>query len=65
MLNSGEATFSTCLTHQPVSIPKYNFFKLEALKQLSTFQWGSEIYFYDNDAESEIIILKKRKIWYN
>ena len=42
-------------------IPKYNFFKKRPIKTIINIPKGSEVYFTDNDEESEIIIPRGAK----
>lgn len=56
MLNSGKATFKNDGFTSTSYIPKYNYFRDRPVKTIINIPKGSEIYFTDNDSESEIII---------
>ena len=60
-LNSEQATFDNEGDTSTSYIPKYNFFKERPIKTIINIPKGSEIYFTDNDAESEIIIPRNSK----
>lgn len=61
MLNSGKATFSNDAYTSTSYIPKYNFFTNRNIKTIINIPKGSNIYFTDNDDESEIIIPRNAK----
>lgn len=61
MLNSGKATFTNDGFTSTSYIPKYNFFKDRQIKTIINIPKGSEIYFTDNNDESEIIIPRGAK----
>ena len=61
MLNSGLATFKNAGFTSTSYIPRYNFFKGRPVKTIINIPKGCEIYFTDNDDESEIIIPRNSK----
>ena len=60
-LNSGQATFDNDGYTSTSYIPKYNFFQDRPIKTIINIPNNSEIYFTDNDIESEIILPKGSK----
>ncbi|HFI0592967.1 TPA: ADP-ribosyltransferase [Streptococcus suis] len=61
MFNSGKATFRNDGYTSTSYIPKYNFFKNRPVKTIINISKNSDIYFTDNDGESEIIIPRGAK----
>lgn len=61
MLNSGKATFANDGYTSTSYIPKYNYFKNRPVKTIINIPKDSDIYFTDNDGESEIIIPRGAK----
>lgn len=59
--NSGKLSFQNSGFTSTSYIPKYNFFKDRPIKTIINIPKGSEIYFTDNDGESEIIIPRDAK----
>lgn len=60
-LNSGQATFDNDGYTSTSYIPKYNFFQDRPIKTIINIPKNAEIYFTDNDIESEIILPKGSK----
>lgn len=60
-LNSGQATFDNDGYTSTSYIPKYNFFQGRPIKTIINIPKNAEIYFTDNDIESEIILPKGSK----
>ena len=60
-LNSGQATFDNDGYTSTSYIPKYNFFQDRPIKTIINIPKNAEIYFTDNDKESEIILPKGSK----
>jgi hypothetical protein len=60
-LNSGQATFDNDGYTSTSYIPKYNFFQGRPIKTIINIPKNAEIYFTDNDKESEIILPKGSK----
>lgn len=60
-LNSGQATFDNDSYTSTSYIPKYNFFQDRPIKTIINIPKNAEIYFTDNDIESEIILPKGSK----
>nr|DAQ47882.1 MAG TPA: minor capsid protein [Caudoviricetes sp.]DAQ60945.1 MAG TPA: minor capsid protein [Caudoviricetes sp.] len=60
-LNSGQATFNNDGYTSTSYIPKYNFFQDRPIKTIINIPKNAEIYFTDNDIESEIILPKGSK----
>ena len=60
-LNSGQATFDNDGYTSTSYIPKYNFFRNRPIKTIINIPKNAEIYFTDNDKESEIILPKGSK----
>lgn len=60
-LNSGQATFDNDGYTSTSYIPKYNFFQDRPIKTIINIPKNAEIYFTDNDIESEIILPKVSK----
>lgn len=61
MLNSGQAKFSNDGYTSTSYIPKYNFFKNRPVKTIINIPKDFQIYFTDNDDESEIILPRGTK----
>ncbi|MDG3099633.1 phage minor capsid protein [Streptococcus suis] len=61
MLNSGKATFRNDGYTSTSYIPKYNFFKNRPVKTIINIPKDFQIYFTDNDDESEIILPRGTK----
>ena len=61
MFNSGKATFRNDGYTSTSYVPKYNFFKNRPVKTIINISKNSDIYFTDNDGESEIIIPRGAK----
>ena len=59
--NSGALSFENKGFTSTSYIPKYNFFKKRPIKTIINIPKGSEVYFTDNDEESEIIIPRGAK----
>lgn len=60
-LNSGQATFDNDGYTSTSYIPKYNFFQDRPIKTIINIPKNTEIYFTDNDIESEIILPRGSK----
>ena len=60
-LNSGQATFDNDGYTSTSYIPKYNFFQDRPIETIINIPKNAEIYFTDNDIESEIILPKGSK----
>lgn len=61
MLNSGQAKFSNDGYTSTSYIPKYNYFKERPVKTIINIPKDYQIYFTDNDDESEIILPRGTK----
>ncbi|WP_300784645.1 phage minor capsid protein [Streptococcus sp. 19428wC2_LYSM12] len=61
MLNSGKAKFSNDGYTSTSYIPKYNYFKDRPVKTIINIPKNYQIYFTDNDDESEIILPRGTK----
>ena len=61
MLNSGQAKYSNNGYTSTSYIPKYNFFKNRPVKTIINIPKDYQVYFTDNDDESEIILPRGTK----
>lgn len=61
MLNSGKAKYSNDGYTSTSYIPKYNYFKNRPVKTIINIPKNHQIYFTDNDGESEIILPRGTK----